>query len=110
MKTLLVSLTLIFTSTVYNSSTTHEYQSFPDFEVETCIDTKDANVDGDLISLRRGCETGGAANNCCPYWDVEYSVSFGFWVTVTCSTGGQFQCESEGCPDVELKEIELEEA
>lgn len=104
MKTLIISLSLFITGTVFNSSTPHEYQPSPNFEEITCYDAKDADSDGDLIALRNDCETGGAANNCCPYWDVEYSVSFGFWVTVTCSTGGEFQCESEGCPDDELEE------
>lgn len=43
---------------------------------------------------------GGLANLCCPIWNVEYSVSFGFFVSVTCTTGGSFQCENS-CPDDE---------
>lgn len=45
------------------------------------------------------CQTGGLANVNCPYWDVEYEVSSGFWpwsapnIKVTCTTGGSFMCE-----------------
>lgn len=46
------------------------------------------------------CAPGGLANVYCPYWDVTYEVESGFWpwsdpiITITCNTGGEFQCES----------------
>ncbi|MGY8916591.1 MAG: hypothetical protein ACKVJF_16090 [Flavobacteriales bacterium] len=45
------------------------------------------------------CNGGGLANLRCPYWDVEYEYYSGFppfippSVTVTCHTGGEYQCE-----------------
>ena len=43
------------------------------------------------------CETGGAANVYCPYWNVTYKVTttiLGPSIEITCMTGGQFTCES----------------
>lgn len=57
----------------------------------------DASLPGDGSE----CQTGGLANVNCPYWDVTYEVTSGFWpwssptIKVTCTTGGQFKCEKK---------------
>ncbi|REG81124.1 hypothetical protein [Algoriphagus antarcticus] len=50
------------------------------------------------------CQPGGLANVYCPYWDVTYEVTAGFWpwsdptISITCTTGGEFKCEKQTQP------------
>lgn len=49
--------------------------------------------------VNASCETGGPANVYCPYCDVTYQVTtsiLGPSIVVTCTTGGQFTCETRG--------------
>jgi hypothetical protein len=54
----------------------------------------------DLITSE-DCEEGGLPNTCCSYWRVK--VEWGFTgPTVSCQTGGNFQCKSAGsCDEVQ---------
>ena len=45
-----------------------------------------------------GSEGGILANKCCPIWNVEYTPGLP-WPTITCKTGGEYQCEDCVCPN-----------
>lgn len=48
------------------------------------------------------CEEGGQANTCCEYWDISVTWSF-TGPEIECSTGGEFQCQSdEKCDELEV--------
>jgi hypothetical protein len=53
----------------------------------------------DLITSE-DCEEGGLPNTCCSYWEVR--IEWGFTgPTISCQTGGEFQCQSdESCDEV----------
>jgi hypothetical protein len=95
MKTLIIIFLLTIGTTTFNSSSTDNKTIAKDNSEISCFDSQVNNQEFSISETK--CETGGAANKCCPYWDVEYSVSFGFWISVTCSTGGEFVCDSAAC-------------
>ena len=46
-----------------------------------------------------GCPSGGMANKKCNYWNVTYiSTLIPPSITVSCTTGGSWKCESGACP------------
>jgi hypothetical protein len=54
------------------------------------------------VQASDNCETGGLPNKYCPYWNVTIVWKF-TGPEVTCSTGGEFQCEKKpGSPSGEL--------
>ena len=73
---------------------------YPETEVKNKDDvesicTYTVQMTSDAAVAVDDCEPGGLPNRCCSYWEVTVEWG-GMWPSVSCTTGGNFQCK-ENC-------------
>lgn len=114
--TLTVSLTMLGGSAILSygssSATPSSFSSSSQLVLDLSDDEIECIARSDLVAGQYtwekllstdDCEEGGLPNTCCEYWDVTISWSI-TGPSVSCTTGGEFQCESdENCGEREPK-------